>query len=100
MSADAIWVALNQEQPIGYAMLRRQGGNNAWHQGTGVERPYRGKGVARLLKLHAIRWALRNGVDFLYTGNDVDNPRMYAINMRLGYQPLPATIEVVRDLRS
>ena len=99
-SPESIWVALDADQPIGLAALRRQGGNSAWHEGTGVERPYRGRGVARLLKIRTIEWARENGIDFLYTGNDINNPRMYDINIRLGYSPLPSRIEVVKVLRS
>jgi len=95
----SIFVAQQRDQPIGLAILGRQGTDSAWHRGTGVEREYRGRGVARLLKLQCIHWARENGVAYLYTGNDVDNPRMYAINMRLGYQPLPSIIEMVKDLK-
>ena len=96
----SIFVALERDQPIGLATLRREGTDSAWHQGTGVERAYRGRGIARLLKLREIQWARENGVDYLYTGNDVHNSRMYAINMRLGYRPLPGRIEMVNDLRT
>lgn len=96
MSPEHVWLALDGENFIGQTALLRQGGNGAWHQGLGVEREYRGRGIARLLKLHTVRWAAQNGVDFLYTGNDIDNPRMYDINVRMGYKPLPESIEVVK----
>ena len=98
MSPESVWVALDGSQMVGLTAVRRQGSNAGWHNGMGVVRAYRGRGIARLLKMKTIRWAQQNGVDYLFTGNDVDNPRMYAINMRLGYQPLPGVAEVVRDL--
>lgn len=99
VTPESIFVALQRDQPIGLAILGRQGADSAWNHGTGVERAYRGRGVARLLKLQSIHWARENGVAYLYTGNDADNPRIYEINVRLGYQPLPSTIEMVKDLK-
>jgi GNAT superfamily N-acetyltransferase len=87
------------EQPIGVARLRLEPGQSwAFNGYTGVDRAYRGRGVARALKLRTIEWARQNGVDAIYTGNDVDNKRMLDINIRLGYRPLPSALEVVKDL--
>jgi len=97
-SPESIWLALDGERPVGIAALRRQGRNAAWNSFTGVLRDYRGRGVARALKRRTIDWSRRNGVDFIYTGNDVTNKRMLAVNIRLGYQPLPAFLEVVKQL--
>jgi GNAT superfamily N-acetyltransferase len=99
VTPESIFVALERDQPIGLATLGREGTDSAWHRGTGVERAYRGRGIARLLKLREIKWARENGVDYLYTGNDVNNTRMYAINMRLGYRPLPGRVEMVKELK-
>jgi len=96
-SAERIFIALKGNEPIGLTMLQRQADIYGWHNGLGVERPYRGRGVARLLKLNTIRYAREHGIRYLYTGNAADNPRMYDINMRLGYQPLPAQIELVKE---
>jgi GNAT superfamily N-acetyltransferase len=92
------WVALDGKQPVGVAFLRRQGENAAFNSYTGVHPAYRGRGVARALKKKTIEWARENGVDFIYTGNDIANQRMLSINIRLGYQPLPASVEVVKQL--
>jgi GNAT superfamily N-acetyltransferase len=100
VTPESIFVALERDQVIGLATLGREGGDSAWHRGTGVERVYRGRGIARLLKLREIRWACEHGVNYLYTGNDVNNSRMYEINMRLGYRPLPGRIEMVKELKA
>ena len=34
-------------------------------------------------------WAIANGLEALETGNDVDNAPMRAVNVRLGFRPLP-----------
>jgi len=98
MSPETIWIALHGDRPIGLTMLRRLGTDNGFQFSMGVLREYRGQGVARLLKLRQIEWARDNGVTALYTGNDINNPRMYDINVRLGYQPLPAMISMVLSL--
>jgi len=95
---DRTFLALHETTPIGYARLRRQGRDGAWNEGLGVERPYRGRGVARLIKLKTIEYARAHGIRSIWTQNDVENPRVYAINVRLGYRPLPEKIELVREL--
>jgi GNAT superfamily N-acetyltransferase len=98
VSPESIWVAMAGAQPIGVTMLQLSGDEAGRHLGMTVDRAYRGKGVARLLKLRQIEWARERGIRFLYTGNDINNPRMYDINVRLGYQPLPGTIGLVKEL--
>jgi len=97
-SPHTFWVALHGERPVGVARLRRPVARAVFNAYTGVDRAYRGLGVARLLKLRTIEWARENGVDHMYTGNDSDNHRMLEINIRLGYQPLPGTVEMVMVL--
>jgi len=46
------------------------------------------RGLARLAKLATIRWAARNDVATIVTGNDDDNEAMLALNRSLGYLPL------------
>jgi GNAT superfamily N-acetyltransferase len=98
MSPEHYWVALDGRRPVGVATLRRHGPHVADNDYTGVDRAYRGRGVARALKLRTIRWAQENGVDSIVTGNDVDNRRMLDINIRLGYRPLPGSVEMVKEL--
>jgi GNAT superfamily N-acetyltransferase len=54
---------------------------------TGVLPEYRGRGLARLVKLAAIRDLSERGVTLLVTDNDERNAPMLAINRRLGYEP-------------
>ncbi|MBV9282744.1 MAG: GNAT family N-acetyltransferase [Chloroflexi bacterium] len=98
MSPDHAWVALDGDRPVGDAFLQRRGERAAFNNGTDVARPYRGRGIAKALKLRQILWARENGVDCFYTGNDVTNKPMLSINIRLGYRPLPSEIEVVKSL--
>jgi hypothetical protein len=41
------------------------------------------------LKRATIAWAIGHGLDTLETGNDDDNRPMRAINIKLGYRPIP-----------
>jgi GNAT superfamily N-acetyltransferase len=96
---DAFFLALAGGQPVGVARLTVEPGRDwAFNSYTCVDRAHRGRGLARSLKLRTIEWARQNGLTYIYTGNDVDNRRMLDINIRLGYQPLPSEVEVVKEL--
>lgn len=57
---------------------------------TGVDRPYRKKGVAIAMKLAAIAYAKANPeITTIQTDNHETN-WMYQINLRLGFRPIPA----------
>ena len=51
---------------------------------TGVLRPYRGKGVATLLKLRGIRYAQEHSNQKLWVVNDAVNTAMLGLNAKLG----------------
>mgnify|MGYP001294808516 CR=1 FL=1 len=96
-SPESCWIAMDGDSPVGSAELERRGMNAAFNGYTGVARSHRGRGVARALKLKTIEWSRRNGIDFIYTGNHVDNKRMLAINISLGYKPLPRFLEFMKE---
>lgn len=97
-STEFFWVARDDLFPVGLARLRRRGVDAAFNGFTGVHPQYRGRGIARALKLRTIEWSRRNGVNSIYTGNDMENQRMLAINIKLGYTQLPGVVEVMRRL--
>jgi mycothiol synthase len=81
---DACFIALDSTEFIGYSNLL------AGDQGysidmTGVLRPYRGKGVATLLKLRGIRYAQEHGKPKLWAVNDAVNAVMLGLNAKLGF---------------
>lgn len=76
------WVGLSAVQLI----AETQGSYNLM---TGVMRAYRGRGIALVLKLTAIRYARANGAIYMRTNNDSQNAPMLAVNRKLGYVPLP-----------
>ncbi|WP_102125716.1 GNAT family N-acetyltransferase [Deinococcus planocerae] len=70
-------------------------GENAF---TGVDRAYRGRGLATAPKLLVVREARRRGVRLLETGNDSRNAPILRVNRRFGYVPLPGWFTVEAPL--
>jgi len=85
-------------EPVGLARLRVYADRKANNAYTGVLSSHRGKGVARALKYRTVEWCRLNDIEYIYTGNEVKNTRMLAINRSLGYEMLPKAVEVERIL--
>jgi GNAT superfamily N-acetyltransferase len=94
---DCWWVAFDRQKPVGLARLAIRG-SSAFNAYTGVARAYRGRGIARALKLKTIDWARARGLEHIITSNDTENHRMLSVNIPLGYRAIPARLEVARDL--
>jgi GNAT superfamily N-acetyltransferase len=94
---DGFFVALDAAsgQVVGYAALLFLPGRTdvAWHDMTAVRPEYRRRGIAVALKQASIAWAIEHRLTALETGNDVENEPMRAVNARLGYTPMPDTLE-------
>ena len=99
LSLDGSAVVLHGERPVSLAWIGvdREGGR-ASHWFTGTLRAYRRRGLARLAKLAAIRWAAQNGITALSTGNDATNADMLALNEHLGYRPRTTGTRHAKDL--
>jgi RimJ/RimL family protein N-acetyltransferase len=97
-SPSTFWIALDGGRPVAVARLRVMPGRAAGNGLTAVDADYRGRGIARALKFKTIEWARENGIETIYTENDLENHRMLAINVSLGYKPLPPEVELVKDL--
>jgi GNAT superfamily N-acetyltransferase len=65
---------------------------------TTVRRDWRGRGLARALKEHAIAWASARGLREIYTWTQTGNENMRAVNERLGYVTRDISISVRREL--
>jgi len=98
LTPDRVWIAMDGDEPVGLAVLPVEAEGKAFNGFTGVRRAYRGKGVARALKLKTLEYARDSGITYIYTANDVNNKRMLAINNSLGYQELPIAEEGVKTL--
>jgi GNAT superfamily N-acetyltransferase len=59
----------------------------AWNAMTGTLPSHRGRGLARLVKAHALAACAAAGITTCSTANDDANAPMLAVNDRLGYRP-------------
>lgn len=85
---DLSFVALEDGQAVGYALLGRHDAETAMNWMTGVARSARGRGVALALKRHQAAAARAAGWRRLRTQNDLGNVPMLRVNEKLGYQAL------------
>jgi GNAT superfamily N-acetyltransferase len=65
---------------------------------TGTLPEFRRRGLARLAKEQAIRWAGEAGLHTLFTSNDSMNADMLALNEHLGYRPTHVLLQLAKDL--
>jgi GNAT superfamily N-acetyltransferase len=90
---DAFFIAVDAAtgEVVGYASLIYDAASTAvaYHDMTAVRRAYRGRGIATALKRATIAWAVEHGLEALDTGNDEENAPMRAVNLALGYTPVP-----------
>ncbi len=91
--ADGFIIALDEAggAVAGWASLMFVPGSTtmAWHDMTAVGPAWRGRGLATALKRATIVWAIEHGLEILETGNDEHNGPMRAVNIKLGYLPIP-----------
>jgi len=90
---EAWLIALDGDHYIGMAVLSKDLVDSEHLQAgfTAVRRAYRRRGIATALKLRAIDFARHYGATRMTTDNEENNP-MFQINLRLGFQPLPAKL--------
>lgn len=95
---EATFVALEGSRWIGLCAHCR-GERYLMTTTTGVIRAWRRCGVARWLKLLAIRYALDSEVPEIRTINDEVNASILALNRSLGYRPVAADLRLKKELR-
>jgi GNAT superfamily N-acetyltransferase len=96
---DASLLAIVDGELAGLTMIRvdRPSGR-AQNNLCGVRRPFRGSGLAVLLKSHSLRRAADLGATIAFTDNDETNAPMLAVNAKLGYRPYARRLEWERTL--
>ena len=86
---DAYIIALDGNNYVGCSFLVKQQANDTLQTGmTGVRRAYRRKGIATAMKIHALKYAVRQGYSKIKTWNEARNIPMLAINQQLGFVPV------------
>ena len=92
------YIALEAGKVVGAAALLERTEGLAEHGLTAVLRSHRGRGIATALKQALVHWASANGYRELSTWTQDGNAAMQAVNLKLGYRPRPAVINVSRLL--
>jgi GNAT superfamily N-acetyltransferase len=94
------FVALADGEIVGCAGVIRDTdrSDRAENSLTAVRRDWRGRGVARALKLATIAWASEQGMTEVYTWTQNGNENMQAVNEKLGYVTRMTSISVRREL--
>lgn len=77
---------------VAQAAVRPIGDDGAWNAFTGVLPAYRGRGLARAIKVAAAIEAARAGRHWIETSNHDVNAPMLAVNRALGYRPVTTTL--------
>jgi GNAT superfamily N-acetyltransferase len=87
LSREGSFVVCEGDRPVALSFLRVNAeARIAANEMTGTLAEYRGRGLARLAKLAAVRWAAEQGFREIATGNDSENAPMLALNRSLGYE--------------
>lgn len=92
--ADRFWIALDGDLPVALSYLRYPPiRGTVWTGYTCSDARYRGRGLARAVKLQTLAQAVDLGVPSVRTDNDSENAPILHINERLGYEPRPGFVE-------
>lgn len=97
---EAIFVACRAEEYIGWTSLQRvpELADTLDIGFTGTLPGYRGLGIATELKRRAVQYARAHGYRSITTANDSLNPRIWAINKKLGFRQEQILIQAEKTL--
>jgi GNAT superfamily N-acetyltransferase len=97
LDRDASVLALVGGEPAAFTTLVSDAESRRAASGmTGTARRFRGRGLALLVKHHALARAATGGIEAAVTENDERNAPMLAVNERLGYRPTAANATFTR----
>jgi GNAT superfamily N-acetyltransferase len=87
---DRLWIARHGDRAVALSFLRFPPvRGHVWTGYTCSHPDYRGRGIARAVKLQSLGQAIELGIPFVRTDNDSENAPMLHINETLGYDPRP-----------
>lgn len=96
---DRWWLALDGSAPVAMSYLSYPPVRGVvWTAFTGTHPAYRGRGIARAVKLQSLAQAVELGLPEVRTDNDSENAPMLHINETLGYTTQPGYVSFVKRL--
>jgi len=91
---DRWWIACDGDRVIAMSYLKYPPvRGTVWTGFTCADREFRGRGIARAVKLQSLAQAVHLGVPEVQTDNDAENAPMLHINETLGYERRPGWVE-------
>lgn len=98
---DRVWVASDSDTPVALSFLRFPPvRGQVWTGYTCTHPEYRGRGLARAVKLQTLAQAAELGIGSVLTDNDSENAPMLHINEALGYDARRGFISFVKRVKS
>ena len=98
---DRVWVASDAGNPVAFSFLRFPPvRGQVWTGYTCAHPDYRGRGLARGIKLQTLAQAAQMGIPTVLTDNDSENAPMLHINETLGYDARRGFISFVKRVKS
>ncbi len=92
--APRYWIALQDDRPVAVSYLRYPPvRGTVWTGFTCSDRQFRGRGIARAVKLQTLAQAVELGIPSVWTDNDSENAPMLHINEMLGHERRPGFVE-------
>ncbi|WP_225838307.1 GNAT family N-acetyltransferase [Streptomyces sp. NK08204] len=98
LNRELTMAAVVDGRPVAFSVAYTDGHGHYATAMTGTARAYRGRGLAKLAKVHSLYRARAAGVTEAFTGNDTGNDPMIAINKWLGYETCATEVRYVREL--
>ena len=97
---DRYWIARDGDRPVALSYLKFPPvRGTVWAGYTCTDAEYRGRGIARAVKLQSLAQAVALGVPVVCTDNDSENAPMLHINETLGYVRRPGFVEHHKRVR-
>ncbi len=94
---DRYWVAHQGDRAVAMSYLTYPPvRGTVWTGFTCCDPEYRGRGIARAVKLQSLAQAVELGIPAVFTDNDSENAPMLHINERLGYGSRPGFVSFVK----
>lgn len=98
---DRFWIARHGSLPVAYSYLRFPPvRGQVWTGYTCSHPEYRGRGIARAVKLQSLAQAVALGIPLVLTSNDSENAPMLHINETLGYHRQPGFVSLVKRVET